>query len=629
MALEDYLKVVIRWWWLLVLSTFVAAASSYVSVSRVPRIYQATTTVIVGQSINRSNPTFQDFAIGQQLAQTYVNMVRRQPILQGAAEALGLDYVPWSGNISAVIVPGTQLVEISVRDTSPRQAQALADEIAHQLILQTPDNPASNQRRRAFVEEQLQSLERNIAATEEEIEDQQVRLDTANSARAIQQYQSNIAALQQRLGSYQSSYASLLQSVDGGANYISVIQYALLPVDPISPKARETVMLAAAIGLSLATGGALLIELLDNTVRTSDDIMKLVQLPTLGTISSIQGQQNGDRLPSAYMPQSAVAESFRALRTSIQYCAVNRQLRTLVLTSPAPAEGKSLVLANLAVVMAQSGLSVLLVDADMRRPVQHKMFALNNDLGLSNGLLESEVDLATYTHLLDSDVLTELLSVGEAGTEAKRTFTLGHGRLRVMTAGPVPPNPADLLGSQRMRDLVQQLVGEADIVLFDTPPTLAVTDAVALASAVDGVLIVADAGRSKRSALRQAAERLKQVDANLVGVILNRASPGESGYYTYQYHSQDQRPKRSGIVARLRGGRLAKPVIVPIQKMVAKTSGEDRSNGHSKPPIAAAEEATAETLGHQNRSDTERRDLLSGEGIPSRPATPTSPKQGL
>ncbi len=620
MVIDDYLRVAKRWWWLLILSTLVASASSYISVSRAPRIYQATTTVIVGQSLSRSNPTYQDFTIGQQLAQTYVNMVRRQPILQGAAVALGLDYVPRSGDVSAGIVPGTQLIEISVRDASPERAQALADGIAQQLILQTPDDPASSQTRRAFVEEQLQSIERNIAATEAEIEDQQLRLDAANSARAIQQYQSNIDALQQRLGSYQSSYASLLQSSDGGINYITIIEPALLPTRPISPNVGQTVMLAAAIGLALAAGGAVLIEFLDNTVKTSEDVTRLTHLPTLGTIADIHGQRNEEKLPVAYEPQSPVSEAFRALRTNIQYCTVNKQLRTLLLTSAAPAEGKSIIIANLAIVMAQSGLSVLLVDADLRRPVQHRMFGLPNDQGLSDALLEPEADIASYSYALDADALTETLFAGDTDPGTQRRFILGRGQLRVMTSGTVPPNPADLLGSERMRALVEHVAEEADIVLFDTPPTLAVTDAAALATTVDGVLLVTDVGRSKRAALRQAAETLNRVDANLVGVILNRASPGESGYYAYQYHIRDQRTARKAETPADSERTDARQVGTQPQR---KTVGAERirpsdvRKGTETTPQTAATSASG-TAGDGRQSGSGNGDRSRGRETPAR-----------
>ncbi len=564
MALEDYLNVAKKWWWLLLLSTFVATVSSYISVSRTPRIYQATTTVVVGQSLNAANPTYSDFSIAQQLAQTYVNMITRQPILQGAAEALGLSYVPWSGNISAQMVAGTQLIAINVRDTSPELAQALADEIAHQLILQTP-SATGDQERQAFVQAQLQRLEENIAVTEAEIEAEQLRLDAANSARAIAQYESNIEALQQKLSSYQSTHASYLQSSSGGTNYITVVEPAVLPTRPISPNVPQTVLLGAAIGLALAAGGAFLIEFLDNTIKTTDDVTRLTQMPTLGTISSISGERYEDKLATAYVPHSPVAESFRALCTNIQYCAVNKQLRALLLTSSAPAEGKSIIIANLAVVMAQSGLRVILVDADLRRPVQHRLFGLHNHSGLSDALLEPGTNAMRFSHLLGPEALASKLVVGDEPRAARPPLILGSGSLRVMTAGTVPPNPADLLGSERMKTLVTQLEKSADIVLFDTPPVLAVTDAVILAGSVDGVVLVADVGHSKRAALKQAAERLSQVGANMLGVILNRAAIGDSGYYSYRYYARENEVAEATSASRI-GVQTALEVKTPPEE---------------------------------------------------------------
>lgn len=535
MALEQYFAVVKKWWWLMVASTLVAAVSSYLSLSRVPRIYQATTTVMVGQSLQKTDPTYQDFAISQQLAQTYANMVSRQPVLTSAAEALSLPYVPWSGNVAARTVPGTQLMEISVRDTDPRRAQALADEIARQLILQSPTESVEDRDRRTFVQNQLQNLEANIQAAEEEIVEEQARLDAANSARAIQQYQNNIAALQQKLGTYQSTYASLLQTVQGGTNYLSIVEPAILPTQPISPQVMETVMLAAAIGLALAVGGAFLIEFLDDTIKTPEDVTRVSELPTLGAIARMGGKTYADKLIAVRHPRSPVAEAYRALRTNIQFTSVDRPLRTLLITSSSPVEGKSVSLANLALVMAQAGRSVILVDADLRRPSQHKIFGLSNHHGLSNALLTPQPDPAEYLNELDLASLAPLPAPADDG-ESPILQPAGIGDLQIITCGPLPPNPADLLSSERMLALIEALKERADVVLFDTPPVLAVTDAVMLSTRVDGVLLVNDVGRTRRAAAARAVERLRQVDANLIGVVLNRLSPRRGGYYTHQYY---------------------------------------------------------------------------------------------
>lgn len=510
--LKQYLEILQRWWWLMVACVLVASVSSYIGTLGMPRIYQATTTVMIGQTLQQANPSSSDIYISQQLAQTYAEMVKRRPVLLGAAGALGLEYVPSAGDISTRQVPGTQLLEISVRDTIPLRAQALADEIAHQLILQSP-TASEDFERQSFVRERLEGIEANIEQAEAEIAEEQAKLEAANSARAIQQYQSNITALEQKLSSYESTYASLLLTVQGGTNYISVVEPAGLPTTPISPNVGETVLLAAAIGLGLAVGGAVLIEFIDDTIKSPDEVSRLTDLPVLGTIARIEGEGYPEKLIVDHQPLSTIAEAYRVLRTNIQFSFVDRSMDALMVTSPGPTEGKSVTLSNLAVVMAQSGLRVIAVDSDLRRPVLHKIFGLSNTQGLSDAVLDPETGVESYLQ--------------ETGID----------NLRLLPSGPLPPNPAELLGSERMSAVIEELEAHADLVLFDSPPTLVVTDAAVLAARVDGgVLLVVDAGNTRRGMAKRAAEELRRVRANLLGVIVNRLSVRGGGQYYYQYY---------------------------------------------------------------------------------------------
>jgi capsular exopolysaccharide synthesis family protein len=523
MELKQYFVAIKKWWWLVVASTLVATVSGYIGVSRMPRIYQATTTVIVGQGLQSANPNSQDLYISQQLAQTYREMVVRRPILSGAAEALGLSYVPRSEDVSAWLVPGTQLMGIAVRDTDPERARALADAIVQQLILATPNEVAEDQARQAFVRTQLTNLEQSIQATEEEIWAEQVKLDAANSARAIQQYQTNIAALQEKLSSYQATYSTLLSSVEGRTNYISVFEPASTPRRPISPNVMQTVAMAAAIGMALAVGGALLIEFLDDTVKTIEDLEAAANLTTVGTILRFPDapKDNPDsRLVTVREPRSPIAESYRALRTNIMISSVDEPIRTLVVTSPNPLEGKTTTVANLGVAMAQAGKLVLLVDADLRRPTLHKPFAASNERGVTNLLLE------------DEPVLDDWLQ--ETGTE----------NLSILTSGPLPPNPSELLGSRKMRNLVERLEEEFDMVIFDTPPLLPVTDAVVLSMESDSILLVVDAGHTRRGTLRRATDTLQQLEINVIGAVLNRVSAKAVSSSYYYYHQTGTKGRR-------------------------------------------------------------------------------------
>jgi succinoglycan biosynthesis transport protein ExoP len=511
MELQQYLRVIGKWLWLIMASVLVATVSSYLGTRQMPRIYEATTAVMVGQGIEQANPSSEDLWLSQQLAQTYANLVRRRPILEGVAEDLGLEYVPSEENVSASLVPGTQLLEITVRDTDPERARAIADGIAHQLILQSPTESKEEQQRRVFVQAQLESLESSIQQAQGEIEEEQARLESANSARAIQQHQANIAALQQKHSNYQSTYTSLLQTVQGGVNYISIVEPATTPTGWISPRVGSTVILAAAIGLILAVGGAFLVEYLDDTVKTPEDVVRTANLPTLAGIAPIDGKTYPDKLIAARQPLSPTVEAYRLLRANLQFLSVDKPARTLVMSSPGPGEGKSVTLANLAVVMAQLGRKVLVVDSDLRRPVLHKIFDVSNSRGLSDAILHSSPSVSEH--------------IQATGVE----------NLWVLTSGPLPPNPAELLGSERMGVVIEELQGHMDMVLLDSPPLLAVADAVILGTRLDGIVLVIDAGRTRRGNMRRVAEELQRVQANLLGVVLNRVSPSRDGYYQYHY----------------------------------------------------------------------------------------------
>jgi capsular exopolysaccharide synthesis family protein len=203
-------------------------------------------------------------------------------------------------------------------------------------------------------------------------------------------------------------------------------------------------------------------------------------------------------------PGSAAAEAYRTLRTNILFSSLDRPLRTLLITSTAPNEGKSTTLANLAVTMAQAEQRVLLVDCDLRRPSLHTLFGLSNEQGLTSAILAQD----------------------EGVPPLQATSVPG---LSVLTSGPLPPRPADLLGSRRMAAMIERLSASADMVLFDTPPVVAVTDAAALAPRVDGVLLVLHAGHTRRDRAREARQLLEKVKANIVGVVLNGARL-ERGY---------------------------------------------------------------------------------------------------
>jgi non-specific protein-tyrosine kinase len=510
MELRQYFGTLRKWLWLIVLATLVAAFSSYLATRQQLPNYSAKTTLIVGRTIENPNPNSNEVWLGQQLAQTYAELAKRELVSKATMEKLGMNWLP---AYTVSLVPNTQLLEIRVVDTNPQRAQVVANELANQLVEQSPSaTDRDRQDRRDFVNRQLQELETNIDETKARIDDLQQQLAGMFSARQIADTQTQIAALEQKLNNYQANYASLLGFLEGGANTLQVVEPASLPVVPIGPNKSLTILLAAAIGLLLATGAAFLLDYLDDTLKSPDDIKDVTDWSTLGAITRIEGDQPGEKLIAALQPKSPTAEAYRILRTNIQFSALDNPPRTLLVTSSNPTEGKSTTLANLAVVMAQQGQSVVVVDTDLRRPTQHRIFQVPNNTGLTNALLHEDPTAAGF--LQPTKVET----------------------LEVLTTGPLPPNPAELLGSSRFAKLIENLTQHADVVLLDSPPALAVTDAAILARQVDGVVMVIEAGRTRRQMAASAKDTLDKVGAKVLGVALNRLKPQAGGYYYYYYN---------------------------------------------------------------------------------------------
>ncbi len=537
MELKQYWSIVWKWMWLIVLSTGIAAVSSYLATSQSPRIYQASTTLLIGQSIQNLNPNAQDIYTSQQLALTYVQIVKTEAVLQGAIDALGLKMSPdqLRGSVNASIVQGTQLIDLRVVDTNPARAQAVANEVAHQLILQGPASDDAEAGRREFIQKQVDDLQTKIQDAQKQIADQLSSIQVTASAREIADKQNQITALQVQMNQWQITYASLLNFLaPRSPNYISVVEPARLPTSPIAPNVMMSVMVAAAIGLALAVGGAFLIEYIDDTLKSPDDVEHSLKLSSLGLIARIAGATPEEKVVTLRHPRASHSEAYRVLRTNIQVANVDQPVKTLLVTSPNPVEGKSLTAANLAVVMAQAGLRTVLVDADLRRPSQHRLFSVTNDYGLTNGLVQQDLVSDGYMHTTDIE------------------------NLRVVTSGQIPPNPTELLGSKRMQKLIQALRDQSDMIILDSPPCLPLADAAVLARHVDGVLLVVDAGATRRDSAAKAKEALERAGGRVLGVALNRVSARGSGYYYYYYYyysSDGQRKRKSskGVRAGLRG----------------------------------------------------------------------------
>jgi non-specific protein-tyrosine kinase len=525
MELRQYFGIIQKWWWLIVVAVLIASGSSFFASQQATPLYRTKTTLMVGQLIQSTDPSSSELYTAQQLANTYAQLAKREPVLKGAVERLGWD-INWSAiawQVTAQALPQTQLVEIYVTDDDPLRAKVLADAIAQQLIVLSPSGGYNvDQEQLQFTQAQLDDLKTKISTSQEEVKRLKVELDAANSARLIQDLQNQVDIQETKISDWQQTYAELLASIHGGeVNALNIIEGATVPSTPFSPNTKMNVLLAAVVGLVLAVGGIFVIEYLDDTVKGADDIVKALDSPVLGKIGRISGGIDyQSKLITLHQPELPEAEGFRVVTVNVLPFIKNGGPKSILMASPSPREGKSIIAANLAVVIAQTGLKVILVDADMRQPKMHLLFGLPNVFGLRDALVPPIYGGKQYLQSTPVD------------------------NLRIMTSGTSPNNPSMLLGSSNMKQLVDDLKTMADLILFDSPASQAVADAGILAAIVDGVVIVADSGHTQIGDIRRTVADIQQNHKNVKGFIINRLKEGSRRYHNYYYYS-DQGSKRS------------------------------------------------------------------------------------
>ena len=517
MEFKRYVLPLRRWWWLLLAATVVAALSSFLATLRQPPIYQTLTTLMIGQVIADPNPTSGEFNLSQQLAENYAEIANREPVRIATMQALGLNRLP---DYRATALPNGQFIEVVVTDSVPERAQAVAKELANQLIARSPTGNQSDELERlAFIQDQLDKLQLQITTTEDEIVQLREELGEMDSARQIADTQFQINALEAKLSDLQTIYSDLLVNTQSGAiNTISVIESAYLPSKPIGPNKMLIILLSATVGLSLAIGAAYVLDYLDDTVKSPEDVERLTNAPIIGYLTELDVENVG-ALYVADNPRHPSVEEIRTLRANLEFASVDQPLKTLFISSTQMEDGKTSVAANLAVVMSQAEKDVILLDADLRRPNVHNFFGLTNNYGLS-------------------DVFRGKLSLDEV----VKDWT--GGSVSVITAGDPPPNPAELLGSKKMAEVLEALESRSDMVIIDGPPFV-IADAPILASKVDGVLLIIRLGYTHEPAIKSMMDQIGRAGAKVVGVVLNRLPPKGIGYYAgtpyySTYYSDEQ-----------------------------------------------------------------------------------------
>ena len=503
MDLRSLAHLVRTYWALIVATIAVVSVTALVASALWPRTYTGEAQVIVGPPLSGNVIDYNQLLTAEQLSRTYAQAAQTTTVAAKVIARLGLDKTSEEvlQDVSATPSENTPIVIISAHASSAKAAADLANAFADELVAESDTIQGTDEEVRLLLDEQIATVTAQIETVERQLlEIQQVEEPTASEL-------ARQTVLSGQLVTLRSTLASLLATTAGLAtNTVSVLDRAFPPTSPSSPQTTLNLALGLVLGAVLGLILAAALATLDDTIKSGDDVRETLGLPVLGAIGPMVGASNRDPIYGLAMllyPRSPAAEAFRSLRASVDFLGGDTApVRTLMVASAGPGEGKTTVAANVALAFAQSGTRTILVDADMRQPGVGAVFKLDSNAGLSTVLKPERGEMTPFLQATDEP------------------------RLMVLTAGPVPPNPSDLLGSSRLLQLVAHLLDRADIVVFDSAPIRAAADAPVLARQVDGVLLVVATGETRRGSARASAEALNRVGARVLGVALNRRRPG-------------------------------------------------------------------------------------------------------
>ena len=538
LELVRYIRVFRRWGWLIVLAAFLAGSVSYLTRSGQPSSYQAQAMISIGNFIESPNPSSTEIRTGVELAQTYAVLARTYNVLNATVEALNLDMTPeeLERMVEVEILAQTSLLVIRVTYTDRILVADMANEIATQLIANSPSNLTAEQIDQiSFANAEIARLNTTLQVSRQQLDSLDAALSQATTQDEIDRLTNQRNTLLEQINLASATVAQFSQTVadlQKRSNSLDVVEQARIPLNPSGSSPLNVALLGAIVGAMLATGIVLLIEYLDDRLHTAEEATRTLALPVLGVIPRFGKHKEPyvERLITFRDPSSSIAERYRSLRTNLIFSSEDGIRPAYVITSPGPEEGKSVTAANLAVVMAAAGLRVLLVDADLRRPRVHEFFGLKNDVGLTTLLFADPIENETATPNGKALNLTTNLRDCLQNTEVPR--------LRVITSGLSPANPAEILGSSLMQRWARVFASASnvDVVLFDTPPTMVVSDSSVLAATINAsVVIVLDANKTRRSAAIRTRQQFANLNVEVQGIVLNSIKPGdnEEGYYGY------------------------------------------------------------------------------------------------
>ncbi len=572
MDLNAYIKPLLRWWRLIAIVTVLAMFASTISLMFQADYYVSRTTLVVGTSFLDPNPDSGKIYIAQQLAGIYADMALREPVQNATMEALGIDWLP---QYQSEVVPNTQMLEITVTDTNPQRAQIIANELANQLILESPTiGGTETGERQEFIKEQLSNLQNQIQETEKRIEELQKSLIGLTSASQIAKIEKDISEETTKLDNLRTSYASFLaNSQEGAINILTVVEPANLPTRPVGTNKVTVIILAGLVGFSLGAGAAYLLEFLDRTIKTASDVERVFNQPVIGYISEIL-DDGSEATYIAKHPDSALAENYRLLRSNIEFFMTVDPIKTILITSPRQGNGKTTVASNLALSFSQAEQDVILFDADLRRPAVHRSLRMTQAPGLSD-VIKNKAKIQSVV----------------------RPWMSGEN-LKVITAGDKPPNVTEVVGSKRITAILSELKEICELIIIDAPP-LIIADTYNLASVADGVIIIMEPGQTSDEQAKAIKEQLNRANAKILGIVFNKVSDEKvNSYGDYQY--------RSLYSSQHYGDYTSKATKEPITVSRSKKIMDFFEHGKVPPEVAAEVENAISAIKTQPRNMLKR-----------------------
>ncbi len=503
MDFKDYFEVLARQKLIIFITGVLAVAAATGLTLMMTPIYSASALLrlsppVVG-TVDYAEMTYAD-----RVNSTYIRILTGWPVMDTVASKLNIPRSGLEKKIKVEAVRDTELIRITVEDPDRNVAKNIASTLTD-VALQENQRLAGASSAQDTLAAQLNAIQKELANERAALSSSSIATSTAESNGArIRSLEETYSLL---LGQYEQSRVrqALL------ANSVTVVEPASASGVPVKPNKEQNIALGAVLGILAGIGLAFLRENMNNVVRTTEDLERALKISVLGTLPKFRVKSN---LPEIIIGSSAgghAIERYRLLRASIQAAGVDNQYKTLLFTSSGQGEGKSTVVANLAVAAAQAKQRVVVVDADFRRPSMNKVFGLSNDKGFSQALLREQ------------NIKSLLRSTEYEG-------------LKVLTSGPNPPNPDVALDPRAVGAVLSELTQTFDLVLFDGPPALIVADACLIAPLFDGVIVVTKYDHTPPSELRRIVAQLKAVNANVIGTVLNGYRPNGTAYYYNKYY---------------------------------------------------------------------------------------------